>query len=84
MHGGGNLVAGQEFEVPGWSHRLVVEDVPNPGQIVFGANRHYLRPKEFSVPVYQLTYDDRRGRFPWDAGYAFPAWVQPRPGTFAA
>ncbi len=51
VHGGGNLVPGQEFEVPGWSHRLVVEDVPNPGQIVFGANRHYLRPKEFSVPV---------------------------------
>jgi hypothetical protein len=34
--------------------------------------------------VYQLTYDDDHGRFPWDPDYAFPAWVQPRPGTFAA
>jgi hypothetical protein len=74
----------QEFEVPGWSHRLVVEQVPNPGVIVLGANRHYRRPKAFSVPVFQLTYDDRRGWFPWDAGYAIPAWVQPRPGMFTA
>jgi hypothetical protein len=60
-----------------------VEAVPNPGDIVFGANRHYQRPAEFSVPVLQLTWsvhDD----FPWDAGYCLGPHVQPRPGSFDA
>jgi Domain of unknown function (DUF4262) len=47
------------------------------------ANRFYLRPDEASVPVLQLTYDDRPGRFPWEPGYAVPD-MQPRPGTFRA
>lgn len=62
--------------------RVIPEEVPNPGEIVFGANRYYQRPDEFSVPVLQLSYDDELGRFPWDAGYAGPE--QPRPGTFQA
>lgn len=81
---GANLVHGEIVMFPDWAHRLFVEAVPNPGQIVFAANRFYCRPPEASVPVYQLTYDDRAGRFPWEPGYAFPAWVQPRPGTFTA
>ena len=49
-----------------------------------GANRHYQRPREASVPVLQLTWDDRNGRFPWEDGYSVPVTVQPRPGTFRA
>ena len=40
--------------------------MPNPGEIVLGANRHYDRPPFMSVPVLQLSYDDRSGRFPWE------------------
>lgn len=81
---GDNLVAGQLLTFDDWPHRIVAEEVPNPGAIVFGANRHYRRPTEASVPVLQLTYDDKRGRFPWDEGYANAPHIQPRPGTFHA
>jgi len=66
-----------------WDHRVVPETVPNPGEIVFSANRFYQRPAEFSVPVLQLSYDDLRGRFPWDDDFT-DAELQPRPGTFRA
>ena len=66
-----------------WDHRVVPETVPNPGEIVFSANRFYQRPAEFSVPVLQLSYDDLRGRFPWDDDFT-DAEMQPRPGTFRA
>jgi Domain of unknown function (DUF4262) len=81
---GDDLMPGELLTFPDWPHRMVVEEVPNPGDIVFAANRHYQRPREASVPVLQLTWDDRGGRFPWDAGYSVPAGVQPRPGTFRA
>ena len=68
----------------GWEHHFVVEAIPNPAEIVFAANRFYQRPDEASVPVLQLTYPDKSGRFPWDAGYSLPAWRQPRPGEFRA
>ncbi len=80
---GENLVAGQLLTFKPWPHRIVVETVPNPGEIVFAANRHYQRPSQASVPVFQLSYDDTSGRFPWEAGYAAPQ-LQPRPGTFRA
>lgn len=80
---GENLLPGVELTVAGWPHRVVPETVPNPGEIVFGANRFYQRPDEFSVPVLQLTYDDVNGRFPWDEGFAEPH-SQPRPGSFRA
>jgi Domain of unknown function (DUF4262) len=80
---GETLIPGQMLEFEEWGHRVVVEEVPNPGEIVFTANRYYQRPDEHSVPVFQLTYDDGLGRFPWDAGYAEPE-RQPRPGTFRA
>jgi hypothetical protein len=60
-------VPGQPLTFERWPHRIVVEAVPNPGEIVFAANRHYQRPDEASVPVYQLSYDDTAGRFPWDS-----------------
>ena len=81
---GADLVPGELITFPDWPHRMVVELVPNPGEIVFTANRHYDRPPELSVPVLQLTWDDTAGRFPWDDGYSVPPAVQPRPGTFAA
>ena len=78
-----SLIPGQMVSVEGWSHRVVPEEVPNPGEIVFTANRFYERPSEFSVPVFQLSYDDDAGRFPWEPGFADPD-SQPRPGSFRA
>lgn len=77
------LIAGQLLAFDDWERRVVPEDVPNPGEIVFSANRFYQRPDEFSVPVLQLSYDDSRGRFPWEVGFSDPD-TQPRPGTFRA
>lgn len=80
---GVDLMPGELLSFDGWPHRVIPEDVPNPGDIVLWANDYYGRPREHSVPVLQLTYDDSEGRFPWDEGYANPE-MQPRPGTFAA
>lgn len=77
------LLPGRLLTVEGWDHCLVPEKVPNPGEIVFSANRFYQRPAEFSVPVLQLSYDDTEGRFPWEAGFA-DLDLQPRPGEFRA
>lgn len=83
VRGGESLLPGMLLTFDEWPHRVVPEEVPNPGEIVFDANRFYRRPDEFSVPVLQLTYDDAAGRFPWDDGYEAPG-LQPRPGTFRA
>lgn len=77
------LLPGRMIESDDWPHRIIPEVVPNPGQIVFEANRYYQRPDECSVPVLQLSYDDEQGKFPWEEGYAHPD-RQPRPGTFSA
>ena len=77
------LLPGQLVSLDEWPHRIIPEEVPNPGEIVFGANRFYKRPARHSVPVLQLSYDDVEGKFPWDAGCAAPE-MQPRPGTFKA
>ena len=84
VRAGGDLVPGMVLTLHTGSRRVVDESVPNPGHIVFTANRHYQRPDEASVPVLQLTWDDQVGLFPWEAGYSLPAWIQPRPGTFSA
>lgn len=76
------LVPGRIINIDGWDHRVMVEEVPNPGEIVFSANRFYERPAEYSVPVLQLSHDDGEERFPWEDGYSGPE--QPRPGTFQA
>lgn len=80
---GESLLPGMLLAFGDWPHRIIPEEVPNAGEIVFDANRFYRRPDEFSVPVLQLSYDDPAGRFPWDEGYASPG-LQPRPGTFRA
>lgn len=77
------LIPGRLLDIEGWGHRVIPEEVPNPGEIVFSANRFYQRPSEASVPVLQLSYDDDEGRFPCDDGYSEPE-RQPRPGTFQA
>lgn len=80
---GEDLLAGVALTVTGWPSQVVVEAVPNPGQILFGANRHYQRPDEASVPALQLAWADSRGRFPWQPGCEV-APRQPRPGGFRA
>jgi hypothetical protein len=77
------LLPGRLLEFEQWAHRVIPEVVPNPGEVVFAANRFYQRPDEASVPVLQLSYDDCDGRFPWESGYSHPE-RQPRPGTFHA
>ena len=77
------LLPGHMIVFEDWPHRILPEEVPNPGDIVFMANDFYQRPDEYSVPVLQLTYDDINGLFPWEDGYLAPE-LQPRPGTFRA
>jgi hypothetical protein len=81
---GRDLVAGELLTWPDWAGRLVVEELPNPGEVLLVANRFYERPPEFSVPAYQLAWPHRDGRFPWDEGYACGPECQPRPGTWRA
>jgi hypothetical protein len=81
---GRDLVPGEQLTWPDREHGLVVEDLPNPGEILFAANRFYCRPDEFSVPAYQLAWADDDGCFPWDDGYACGPERQPRPGTWQA
>jgi hypothetical protein len=79
---GSEIIPGQLVELDAWNRRILPEPVPNPGEILFTANRYYLRPDEYSVPALQLTHDDDQGLFPWDEGYS--GVEQPRPGTFRA
>lgn len=81
---GRDLVAGELLTFAEWGGRLVVEELPNPGEVLFGANRFYERPPEYSVPAFQLTWDHRDGLFPWDEGYRCGPECQPRPGTWRA
>ena len=83
VRAGGSLLPGDLITFEQWPHRIVPEAVPNPGEILYAANRHYERPAEVSVPALQLIYDDTSGRFPWEDGYEAPD-MQPRPGTWRA
>jgi Domain of unknown function (DUF4262) len=82
--GGRDLVPGERLTWPDWPGSLIVEVLPNPGEVLFGANRFYQRPDEYSVPAYQLAWPHRDGTFPWDATYACGPNCQPRPGTWRA
>lgn len=70
--------------VPQMTPDVLVEEIPNPGMVVFQANNYYRRPWGDSVPAYQLTWADPTGRFPWDEGHVGGAWSQPRPGSYRA
>jgi len=84
VRGGDNLLPGQLLTFDEWPHKVMVEELPNPGEVLLAANRHYQRPPEASVEAYQLTYDDLAGCFPWDPAYANAPDIQPRPGTWRA
>jgi hypothetical protein len=81
---GGRIMPGVAMTVPGWSRRFIAEAVPNPGEIAFRANQFYQRPTGVSVPLLQLSYPDRRGRFPSDPSYSGSRRRQPRPGEWDA
>lgn len=81
---GRDLVAGEMVTFADRPDGLVVEQLPNPGEILLGANRFYERPPEYSVPAYQLAWAHPDGLFPWDPGYTCGAECQPRPGTWRA
>ena len=83
VRAGTDIVPGQILTFEQWPHRIIAEPVPNAGEIVYAANRHYQRPAEVSVPALQLSYDDTVGRFPWEDDYVAPD-RQPRPGTWRA
>jgi hypothetical protein len=84
IRAGANLISGQLLTFDDWPHRVVAAEMPNPGEILFTANRHYQRPPEASVPAFQLVYDDKSGRFPWDEGYVNDHDLQPPPGEWRA
>jgi hypothetical protein len=81
---GRDLVPGEVLLNDDGQPAVTVEILPNPGEILFSANRFYERPDEFSVPAYQLTWAHPGGLFPWDAGYPCGPECQPRPGTWRA
>jgi hypothetical protein len=81
---GRDLVPGEHLTWPDRPGGLMVEQLPNPGEVLFAANRFYRRPDEYSVPAYQLTWPHADGRFPWDEGYPCGPECQPRPGTWRA
>ena len=76
---GRQLVAGELITFPERPPRLLVEASPNPGAIVFSANRHYQRPDAASVPVLQLTWDDDAGRSPGTRAMRSPPGTSPAP-----
>lgn len=78
---GGDLMPGEIVQLPGCGTQFLVEVLPNPGDILYAANRHYQRPAEASTPAYQLTWDVD-GAFPWDEEYPYSERMQPRPGTY--
>ena len=81
---GRDLVAGEVITFADRPDGLVVEELPNPGDVVLAANRFYERPAEYSVPAYQLAWAHPDGLFPWDEGYGCGPECQPRPGTWRA
>ena len=81
---GRDLVPGELLTWDDWEGRLFVEECPNPGEVVLGANRWYQRPEEYSVPALQLAWTHREGTLPWEAGYPCVPECQPRPGTWRA
>ena len=80
---GRNLVPGETFPDDNGRVILMVEALPNPGEILFSANRFYERPDAFSVPAFQLTWADERGVFPWDPDCGIGVDRQPRPGNWS-
>jgi len=83
VRSGNDLTPGEVLRPAAANMAFRVEDFPEPGATLFSANRHYQRPREASVPAYQLTWS-ADGFFPGEPGYPLDPAVQPRPGTFRA
>jgi hypothetical protein len=81
---GDHLVPGQVLEDDDGTPVITIEELPNPGDVLFSANRFYGRPDEFSVPAFQLIWALDDGIFPWDEDYPCGPECQPRPGTWRA
>jgi hypothetical protein len=82
---GRDLVPGELLTWPDWSGlRVMVEELPNPGEVLLVANRFYERPADYSVPAYQLTWALPDYRFPWEGEGPGDPDVQPRPGMWCA
>jgi hypothetical protein len=81
---GDQLVPGQVLEDDDGTPVITVEELPNPGDVLFSANRFYERPDEFSVPALQLIWALDGGIFPWDDDYPHDPDCQPLPGTWRA
>ena len=81
--GGRDLLAGELLRLP-HHDPVTVEELPNAGEVVLGANRFYQGPPEYSVPAFQLAWSHADGHFPWEEGYACGPECQPRPGTWRA
>ncbi len=78
------VVPGELLQGDGGRPDVVVEECPNPGEVLLGANRWYRRPPEHSVPALQLTWASPAGWFPWDGRWDGGRHGQPRPGTWTA
>ena len=81
--GGRDLVPGELLPAHG-RPPVIAEVLPDPGEVVLGANRFYQRPAEYSVPALQLTWAAAGGAFPWEEGWPLGPDSQPRPGTWRA
>jgi hypothetical protein len=81
---GRDLVPGEVLHDDDGQVAITVETLPNPGDVLFSANRFYERPDEYSVPAFQLTWALEGGIFPWDPDYPCGPECQPRPGTWRA
>jgi Domain of unknown function (DUF4262) len=81
--GGRDLVPGELLPDQG-RPPVIAELLPNPGEVVLGANRFYERPAEYSVPALQLIWAAANSAFPWDEEWPLSPDSQPRPGTWCA
>lgn len=70
--------------VPDLEWDLMVQEIPNPGMILFDANGYYDRPWQASVPALQVIWPDEDGRFPGEPGHDPGVVAQPLPGTYRA
>ena len=70
VESGREFVPGEVVEEVAASIRCCFISVKVPTRIIPVAKGVYLlEERELTVPTYQLVWGDKKGRFPWDAGY---------------
>lgn len=77
----GMLGTGAPVGFEATAHRVWLVPVRDSSEHLLWANRRYRDPDGPPIPAWQAVYDDRHGRFPWDAGYTLPPGLQPVLGT---